>query len=310
MRNKLDNFEEVIRRLSKRFDPHTNVVGLGRSVLAFGTMLTLLVNPTHYLYNKSVDGVYFNPLLNTDEFPLNNFNFFLLFGPDNAYVMQILGIVILAVTISGYFIKATSILHWWVATSFMLSSSLLDGGDQIASILSLLLIPICLTDTRKNHWRASVKKESTWNIVAIMAVWLIRIQVAIIYLDAATGKFPVVEWANGTALYYWLNHSVFGIQSGLKPLLDPILSNQVLEPVLTYSVLVLELLLFTSIFASIRFRKMMLPAALCFHFFIIIFHGIFSFFFSIASGLLLYLYPTYYNLPLRVSRLKTRKESI
>ncbi|GCC52091.1 hypothetical protein SanaruYs_23230 [Chryseotalea sanaruensis] len=309
IKSKLDNFESFIRRLSKKYDPHTNVIGLGRSILAIGTLLTLLTNPTHYLFNKSTEGVYFNPLLNTDQFTLNKLNFFLLLGADHAYLMQIAAIVILIVVVSGYFIKVTSVLHWWIAVSFMLSSSLLDGGDQIAAIMSLLLIPICITDTRKNHWEVSTKRESASNVLAIMAVWLIRIQVAIIYLDAATGKFPVTEWANGTALYYWLNHSVFGIQSGLTPLLNPVLSNKFLEPILTYSVLILELLLFTSIFASVRFRKRILPIAISFHLFIIIFHGIFSFFFSIVCGLVLYLYPTYHDLKFKALTLKIKKAS-
>lgn len=307
MQSRLENFEKFVKKLSKRYDPHTNVIGLGRSILALGTLLTLLTNPTHYIFNKSIDGVYFNPLLNTTEFTLNEFNFFLLLGPDKAFIMQLLAITILCFVISGYFMRITSVLHWWIAVSFMLSSSLLDGGDQIAAILSLLIIPICLTDPRKNHWDVSVKREAPANIIAIMAIWLIRVQVAIIYLDAATGKFPVTEWANGTALYYWLNHSVFGIQNYYAPLLNTILSNSLLEPMLTYSVLILELILFASFFAPIRLRKKILPVALSFHLFIILFHGIFSFFFSISSGLLLYLYPTYKDLKFKdsVSKLRT-----
>jgi len=290
---KLEGFS---KDLATNYTPYTNVIGLARSVLALGTLLTLVINPTHYFINKSIEGIYYNPLLNLEEFPVNKFNFFLVFGVENIYLMKWLAIVILVIVVSGYFIKVSSILHWWVAISFMLSSSLLDGGDQIATILSFLLIPICLTDNRKNHWHKGKKVIFPKNLIAILFVWLIRLQVAIIYLNASTGKFNTTEWANGTALYYWLNHSVFGISDFYRPILNTILSNEYFQPILTYGVLILELCLFLSLTASIKYRKRILPLAISFHLFIILFHGIFSFFFSITAALIIFLYPTYQNI--------------
>ncbi len=288
--------EAYSKNLVENYSPHTNVVGLGRSLLALGSLLTLAINPAHYFFNKSIEGVYFNPLLDLETYPFNNFNFFLLFGVENAWIMKWLAVIILIVVISGYFIKISSILHWWIAISFMLSSSLLDGGDQIASILSFLLIPICLTDSRKNHWQKIKNNNSPKNLIAILFVWIIRIQVAVIYFHASTGKFNTIEWENGTALYYWLNHSVFGITDFYRPLLDPMLSNTFLQPLLTYGVIILEICLFLALTASVKYRKRILPLAIFFHFFIILFHGIFSFFFSIVAGAILYLYPTYQNI--------------
>lgn len=273
----LFNLESFSKGLVTNYTPYTNVIGLARSVLAFGTLLTLVINPTHYFINKSIEDIYYNPLLNLEEFPANKFNFFLIFGIENAFLMKWIAVSILIIVISGYFIKVSSILHWWVAISFMLSSSLLDGGDQIASILSLLLIPICLTDDRNNHWYNSKKTLFPKSLIAILFVWLIRLQVAIIYLNASTGKFNTVEWANGTALYYWLNHSVFGVTDFYRPILNTFLSNEFLQPILTYGVLILELSLFLGLTASIRYRKRILPLAISFHLFIILFHGIFSF---------------------------------
>ena len=294
MKNTLQNIETYSIQLATNFAPYTNLVGLARSILAVGTMLTMMLNPAYYFFNKSVDGVYFNPLLDLEKVPMNHFNFFLIFGVDNAALMKWIAVLILLVVVSGYFMKITSILHWWIAASFMLSSSVLDGGDQIAAILSFLLIPICLTDPRKNHWHIlKVKRISPKNLLAILSVWLIRLQVAVIYFDASVGKFPAEEWANGTALYYWLNHSSFGITDIWRPLLNPILSDVFILPLMTYGVMLLELALFLALLASVKYRKRILPFALGFHFFIIIFHGIFSFFFSIAAAAILYLYPTY-----------------
>jgi antimicrobial peptide system SdpB family protein len=296
IKQRLLGIENYCQNLSVNYAPHTNVLGLARSVLACGTLLTLICNPAHYFFNKSTEGVYFNPLLDFTSFPLNRLNFFFLFGVDNAPIMKWVGVLALLIVISGYFIRVTSVIHWWIALSFMLGSSLLDGGDQIASIMSFLLIPICLTDNRKNHWFITPAKQSPANIIAILFIWLVRLQVAVIYLDAAVGKFAVTEWKNGTALYYWLNHSVFGFPDLYKPILDRVLANTFLQPGLTYGVLILELCLFLALTASERYRKILFPIAVGFHFFIILFHGIFSFFFSIAAGLILYLLPTYRNI--------------
>ena len=46
---------------------------------------------------------------------------------------------------------------------YSISSFILEGGDQVAEIICLLLIPITLFDHRKFHWQNNVKvkyKES------------------------------------------------------------------------------------------------------------------------------------------------------
>jgi antimicrobial peptide system SdpB family protein len=296
----LSKYEGRCQKISYKYSPYTNVIGLSRSILALGTLLTLLLNPIYFLINKTNEGKYYNPFLNLDKFGYNKFNFFLIFGVENAEVMKFIAVIILIIVISGYFIKISSILHWWICLSFMFCSSLIDGGDQIASILTLLLLPITLTDKRQNHWKKDVNNTTNKiNLLAIVAVCLIRIQVAIIYFDAAVGKMSVNEWKNGTALYYWLNNSVFGYTAFWKPILDPILSNQILLPFLTYGVLIFELMLFLAMFATLKYRRRILPFGILFHFLIILFHGIFSFFFSISAALIIYLYPTYRNFKIK-----------
>jgi antimicrobial peptide system SdpB family protein len=190
----------------------------------------------------------------------------------------------------------TSLLHWWISISFLYFSSIIDGGDQIAAILSFLLIPICLTDPRKNHWNSIIPYPSSKNIIAIFFIWIIRIQVAIIYYHAALGKFFVTEWVNGTATYYWFNHSVFGMPTKISIPMNSLLSNPIIVSLFTYGTIVLEMLLFLGLTASLKYRKRILYFAILFHFLIIIYHGIFSFFFSICAILVIYLYPTYQSL--------------
>ena len=279
--------------------PYSNVLGLSRSVIAMGTLLTLSINTSSILMQKMDSGEYLNPLINPVA-DINEFNFFLLFGVEQFDLMRYLAIFFLLAVISGYFIKITSILHWWISISFFLSSSVIDGGDQIASILSLLLIPICLTDERKNHWDNIEPYSKPKNIIGIVAVNLIRLQVAVIYFHTAVGKFDILEWKNGTAIYYWFNHSFFGMPEYLANPMNYMMSNKWVVSILTYSVLIGEITLFLCLTASKKIRKLIFPFAILFHFLIIIYHGIFSFFFSIAGGLIIYLIPINSSLNLKL----------
>lgn len=290
----INKIEKKIQFLSYNFSPYTNVVGLSRSIIALGTLLTLLFSSTDTLLHK-VGDEYLNPLLNPIA-PINKFNFFVILGLENFLISKIIAILILSIIISGYYIKITSILHWWITISFFLFSSVIDGGDQIASIITFFLIPLCLTDNRKNHWNYQVKKNSPINIFGIFSIYIIRIQIAVVYLHASTGKFIVEEWANGTALYYWFNHSFFGSVDFLLPFINYVLTSKWVISLCTYGILIFELLLFLGLTASIKYRKRILIAGLLFHFLIIFFHGIFSFFFSMAGSLILFLYPTYKHL--------------
>lgn len=281
-----------IEELTLKYFPYTNVVGLSRSIIALGTLLTILLNPLSNLFHRTIDNEVINPLLNP-IIPINEFNFFTIIGFENILIMKWIAILILLFIISGYFVKITSILHWWISLSFLYFSSIIDGGDQIAAIITFLLIPLCLTDSRNNHWKNIQPFSSSKNILGLFSIWIIRLQVAIIYFHAATGKFFVAEWTKGTALYYWFNHSVFGMPIWFSSTINSILSNHIVISILTYSVLLFEILLFLAITSSIKYRKRILPFAISFHLGIIIFHGIFSFFFSISAALILYLYPTY-----------------
>ncbi|SFD40529.1 sporulation-delaying protein SdpB family protein [Flavobacterium phragmitis] len=299
----IEKINERIKTLCLKLFPYTNIVGLARSIVAFGTLLTLIANPISILFHKKIDGTIINPLLNP-VLPVNKYNFFTLLGFDNIIYMKGLAIFILLITISGYFIKITSVLHWWISISFLYFSSVIDGGDQIASILSFLLIPFCLTDPRKNHWKHVAPNNSAKNIIGLFSIWIIRIQVAIIYYHASFGKLTVAEWVNGTAIYYWFNHSVFGMPTGISTWMNQLLSIPVIVSLLTYGTIVLEILLFLGLTASVKYRKAILCAGIIFHLFIIIYHGIFSFFFSICAALILLLYPTYQSINFKLWCLK------
>ncbi|MRM95251.1 hypothetical protein D1Z98_09855 [Riemerella anatipestifer] len=293
--SKLNVIESKIKAFSYNNNPYTNVVGLSRSLIALGTLLTLLFNSTDTIFIRKVSNQFISHPLQNDF--ANTINFFYLFGKNNLVFAKWTAIIILSIVISGYFQKITSLFHWWISFSFLHTATIIDGGDQIASIITLLLIPVCFLDNRSNHWHLKKETQKLTNLISISFIILIRIQTAIIYLHASVGKFSHPEWTNGTAIYYWVNHSNFGMSDYLS-FFNILLTNSIFVTGITYGVLILELLLFLALCSNRKYKIVMLYIALLFHFSIIIFHGIFSFFFSISAALILYLYPTHQNLKL------------
>lgn len=269
----------------------TNLYGIARSCIAFSLILTLSFN--------SMDVLFPSYVFESNDYLFWNF-FYLL--QEKLLFAKIISIVILVSVISGYYPRFTGILHWYIAFSFVNISPLIEGGDQIGSIITLFLIPITLLDSRKNHWSLISKnyqKNPYKNIVSYFVFVIIKIQVSIIYFHAAVGKFNVDEWVNGTALYYWFLNPIHGAPSYLRGLIEFMFNSEVLLTLLTWSILLFEIILSMAIFVpsnKIKYRLRLLFFALVFHFGIILVHGLVSFYFSMMGALILYLIPSNFEL--------------
>lgn len=259
-----------------------------RLLLALSAFLTILFNDVKYITD-------FNLIL-TDETTFTTvalfkqFSIFSMFGPVFA---KIFSISILLLVFTGYIPQLTCFLQAWVHLSICNSFLGVDGGDQIASNLSLLLIPICLFDNRLNQWKTEKQIESNRrkaiNVFFNIYFVLIFLQVAVIYLHAAVGKLYNNEWKDGTCAYYWFTNNVFGAPVYLQKFYN-LLTLSSFTPIITWSVIILELGLFACILATNkRIKKTFLILGLLFHFSIAITHGLVTFFFSMAAALILYL---------------------
>jgi antimicrobial peptide system SdpB family protein len=269
---------------------HSNVLGLVRSLLAFGTLSTLLFNSHEVLFSTGLEneiGITCNKLTTLSIFCILK---------EEIAISYTISISILIISILGFLPRYFGVLHWWITYSLSVSGLLIDGGDQLASILTLLLIPITLTDSRVHHWSLINNKDNIYkSTISNLAVLLIKIQIAVVYFHASTGKFFVNEWINGTAIYYWFSSSNFGAPYVILDIIDPFLRNPYFITFTTWLVIILELLLATSIFSiNYKYKKLLLWIGLLFHFGIIVIHGLFSFFFTMAASLVLLLaYPKY-----------------
>jgi antimicrobial peptide system SdpB family protein len=183
-------------------------------------------------------------------------------------------------------------LHFWLSFSLQANALVVEGGDQITSVLTMLLLPVALTDPRRWHWDpAPVGTNTEARFVARTALTAIRVQVAGIYFHAAVGKFAVEQWTDGTALYYWLLHPTFGAAPWLAPALGQALRNGFVVCAMTWSVLVLEFTLAAALIARRRLWPRLFWAGIALHAGIIVMQGLVSFGLVMFAALLLYLRP-------------------
>jgi antimicrobial peptide system SdpB family protein len=120
-----------------------------------------------------------------------------------------------------------------------------------------------------------------------------RLQVAVLYLHAATGKFSVPEWVNGTALYYWLLEPAIGITQKHHDVVLWLLRPAWVTPLISWAPLALELALFCAIGMSSenRMRRVLFAVAALFHVGNFLFFGLFSFMLTMFAALVLLLRP-------------------
>ncbi len=280
-------------------NPFTNLYGLARSLLALSTLSIFVFNYPEYIFDEST----FKLVSNSSGF-YSTINLFVIFGWDNLSYAIFAASLVLICVISGYFPKITCLLQWWIAYSLHTAGTILDGGDQINSILTALIVPVVLLDNRKNHWYKSKVEISDYRkIVGHFIFLLISLQMSFLYFHAAVEKiYGTEEWINGTALYYIFNGTFFGLDKPYYNFFGYFVeSNFVI--VMTWSVLILELYL-SYVFMSLRKRKFLaFYLAVIFHFFIAYFFGLISFGLSMTAGLMLYTLP-YEWLNVSLKRLK------
>jgi len=277
---------ELIASLEQK-NIFTSKIAFARTVFAFGALCLLLFNDIHRITDIN--------LLQTSgagvqESFIKNLSIFQVFTP---VAGKIISILILLSVFTGYLPQVTGILQAWVHLSICNSFLLIEGGDQVAANLNLLLIPICLFDFRFNQWK-DVERPPTTGVKAANVFFnvyycLIVIQVSVIYLHSAVGKFFKEEWLDGTCIHYWFINNVFGAPLWLQRIYNVFtLSNYV--PLLTWSVMIFELALFACVLVTNKkIKKFFLVTGLLFHLGIAITHGLTIFFFSMAAALILYL---------------------
>lgn len=261
-------------------------LGLARTLLALGTLGTLLLTPTSDLFNHLRylgQAPFCNGLSSAGLFCL---------GESNLDFARLVAIVILVVVAAGWRPAWTAIPHWWVSYSVFHGIGLPDGGDQITMIISGLLVPILLLDRRKWHWRpVGAAAQGLLAAASWAAIWAIRLQVSFLYLQAGVSKLYVPEWRDGTALYYWSTNVMFGASSALEPVAAMIYDSPFFLWSVTAFTMALELSLGIAILLPRWTRLILFLLGVLLHFCIGVAIGLWSFAFAMFGALILLLVP-------------------
>jgi antimicrobial peptide system SdpB family protein len=280
------------RSWARAVDPWTNVYGLARTLIAGSTAMTLAFNRTTTLFVPAAGGIR-APLCDG----VRGGGLYCLVPEHDLGLARWIAVALLLVVASGYRPRFTGVLHWWLAFSLQANALTIDGGDNAAAVLSLLLIPVTLTDPRKWHWQkapavANTASDDALRLVALVTLVVVRVQVAGIYFHAAIGKLAVEEWTNGTALYYLSQSPIFGASGVVAAALRAIVVSAVGVTLMTWSVLVLEYFLSAGLVMPKRFWGTLYVLGLSLHAGIIVIHGLWSFSTVMFAALTLYLRPT------------------
>jgi antimicrobial peptide system SdpB family protein len=272
------------------YNPWTNMYGLARSMIAIATAFTLLFNDVE---------VFFRPTSDTSIYPNCDNNIVTIFClvPNDYFYLNIIRwvcIAILFLVVSGWRPQITGILHWWISYSFHQSAVTIDGGENVAAVITLLLIPVTLCDPRKNHWSKSHFENNivliNRRIISKISFILIRIQVAIIYFHSTVAKLSVSEWIDGTAVWYYMQSSMIGLNPIIIDAFDFVLTSKLIV-IPTWGTLVLQTVLLLALFAPKKYWSYILFLAIFMHEIFAIFLGLFSFSLIMLGSLFLYLRP-------------------
>lgn len=279
----------------QNFNPWTNVYGLARSIIASATLLTLIFNSTEVL------------MMNTDNCNILTIPTVFCFTNSiiSPEVIRFIFIIIMLLVVVGWRPRITGILHYFIVYSIHGNAIVIDGGEHIASLIVFWLIPITLCDPRKSHW-SLLDNHSKINVYQKFISWLffkiIKVQVAIIYANAAIARLKNPEWIDGTALYYFLTDILLGHSPYLSWLIVPIIESE-LVVLMTWGTTIVELVLFAGLFASNKIKKYILALGLLLHLGIAVTIGIVTFSIVMIGTLLLYLLTMDEHLPLQKNRI-------
>ena len=270
--------------LKVKINPYTKMYAMGRSVVALGSLSVLIFNDLGLLFDKDALDV-----ISSSEYFINQINLFGLLGYENLYLSKLISILVLLSVIVGYYPQITGLLHFWIIYSFHNSALLLDGGDQIAIILTFLLTPITILDKRKNHWDSEMNQSFLSKYIGHTLFIIISIQVSFIYFNTAIEKIYLTEeWKNGTALYYIFHNEYFGIWNNI--FLLP-LSKTKFVFFLSWWVLISHLSLSYLLFLPRTNKRRFIWLGIFLHGGIALLMGLFSFSIIMIGALIIYILP-------------------
>lgn len=259
----------------ERAEPRGTALSVGRSLLALVTLGTILFTADSALF------------IHTSEHPLGMrcggvravSLWCVAGGSDTGLVLsRVIAVTVLVVALTGFRPKWTCIPHWYVTFSLVSAMPIPNGGDNVAQIATLLLIPMCLGDPRRWQWEAVTTQLSpSWRGRALAAHVVLRVQLVIVYATAVWFKLNDPLWQQGSAMQVISGMPQFGFAPAVRDLLGPVLSSYWLVALLSWSVVVGQIVIVLALSAPRRFRLIALAVGIALHGGIIVLMNLMSF---------------------------------
>lgn len=187
-------------------------------------------------------------------------------------------IAVLIVVLVGIFPRWTALPHFWVSFTLCQSISLPDGGESVAQIITLLLVPLLWLDDRKWHWKWPERPASpTKKGVSLAILLFVRLQLAAIYIHGGLSKLGTDAWLNGSAEFYIAQSSNFGVSGPIEPIFLWFVSLPVGTALISWGTIILETALGVMCLGTARMRMVALVLGSFLHIAIILTIGLWSF---------------------------------
>lgn len=251
------------------------IVNNCRYLLGSSSIFILLFNDIRLLIPLD----YHNNIISLcSEHILYNLNYFSFFSYEEIETAKWLGIILILISFFNILKPISIFIHYIVSLSIFHSSLISEGGDQINMILlSFILIFQIFRDISK-------KNE---NFIIKLFLFCVKLQCSVIYLQASVSKLYVTEWSDGTAIYYWLNHNIFGLNKPILEYINYLLQFPLIVSFITLGVIIFELFLSYAIWAEFKHKTIVMIAGIFFHFIIFLVHALPTFYLSMTALIIL-----------------------
>jgi antimicrobial peptide system SdpB family protein len=178
----------------------------------------------------------------------------------------------------GFAPRWTSVPHWYISFSFANDCAAIQGGDRIAEIVTLLLIPLCVCDSRVWTWSARPELKVEWfRGSSYAAQMVLRFQVFLVYANSVVGKLRFKPWRDGSALRNLAENPAFGAPMPLRSGAVQILCCSYVSDFLTWSVLFCESCIAVLVLCDPPCRRGAVLLGTVLHLSILLLMGLFSF---------------------------------
>lgn len=270
--NKIKNYVES-------YNAESVSTGIGRSVIAFAHLVTIILTPLSSLSPPLGGPSNVYSIQKCDG--VSKYLLFCLFK-DYEVVSLSISIFILLVVIAGIFPRYTAWLHFYFCLSFNNYITLPDGGDLIAQHITLFIALAMINDRRRWHWIRGLKNESykssVFQGISASFHFAVRIQLFYIYFDAAISKIYIEEWQTGTAMYYVVRSEYFGTSGIIGEITRYLTSYPAITLLMTWGAIACEVVMAIFILSNKNKNRLVaLFLAVFLHLVIALFIGIWSF---------------------------------